>query len=411
MQKINKNYLTILLILIAFITTGCFNKKTENTEIVNTEEAQSMDEKKVEVSDKQDDKIIKRKKKNKSDITLIGFIGPLSGEKEIYGKQIQSILDYSIQQINEVAQTKEKRFDVIYEDGKCTDVGAIQAFKKLVENNVEFIIGGVCPEETLAIAQLAEANKVLVITPASSNSKINGLSSFTYSLSYQDDVIGKTLAHEMSKYKYIGIISEQTDFNLKVQKDLVAAIKKYPNSQVVGRETFPKGVPEVRESLERLKGSGPNAILLNPDAGKTADNLLKQLSEVPDWSGYKLFSTAVYKKGDGLKTYPELTNGLVMVDMPKITNENLLATKKEIEAAKGPLDSVGEYYTASTLDTINIITDLVLELGDNAQRVQQALISRNFDGYIGSNINFKNSNFPEINGTIYEVKNGEITEK
>ena len=388
MSKTNKSYLAILLLSISFITTGCFNKATDGTEVTT------------------------EKKVKKSNIINIGFIGPLSGETKLYGEQIKSILEFSLEKINEKARAKGKQFNIIYEDGKCTDIDAANAFQKLTkQDKVEFIIGGVCPTETLAIVPLSQTNKILVVTPASSNSNIEGASPFTYSLSYKDDVIGKTLAKEMSKYKAIGIISEQTDFNLKVQADLVEAVKQYPGVQVVGRETFPKGVPEVRESLLRLKGSGPDAILLNPDEGVTADNLLKQLSEVEDWSGYKLFSTSVYRKGDALKTFATSTEGMIIIDVPKIQDTNLLAIKKEIEAAKGSLDSVGDYYTASTLDTINILSDLILELGDDAQDIQQALASRNFKGYISDSINFQNSSFPEIFGSIYEVKNGEIEER
>lgn len=394
MLKIKKRYLAILLLLVAFITTGCFNQETNN----------------AKVDSEQNTKVTKEKKVKKSNIINIGFIGPLSGKTEIYGKQIQKILDYSLEKINK--ESKGKQFNIIYEDGKCTDIDATNAFQKLTEqDNVKFIIGGVCPNETLAITPMSAANEILVITPASSNGNIDGASPFVYSLSYKDDIIGKTLAREMSKYKTIGIISEQTDFNTKVQKDLVNAIEQYPDTQVVGRETFPKGVAEVKESLLRLKGSGPEAILLNPDAGVTAENLIKQLSEMEDWSGYKLFSTSVYKQGEALKEFQELTNGLIMVDMPKIQNKDLLSIKKEIEKDKGSLDGVGDYYTASTLDTINILTSLILELGENSTKVKNALSSRNFQGYISDNINFKNSSFPEIVGTIYEVKNGEIEEK
>jgi len=383
MLKTKKSYLTILILSIALITTGCFNKTTDNA---------------------------LTKKIKKSNVINIGFIGPLSGETKVYGEQIKSILDYSLGKIN--AQNPKKQFNIIYEDGQCNGEQAVKAFQKLTqENKVAFIIGGICPAETIAIAPLATANKILVITPASSNEKIDGASPFVYSLSYKDNIIGKTLAREMSKYKSIGVISEQTDFNLKVQKDLVEAAKNYPNTQVVGRETYPKGVPEVRESLARLKGSGPKAILLNPDVGITADNLLKQLSEIKDWSGYKLFSTSVYKKNEALKKFPELTNELVLVDMPKIQNQDLLAKKKDIESAKGSLENVGEYYTASTLDTVNILTNLILELGDDAQDVKNALAERNFKGYISDNINFKNSSFPEIWGTVTIVKNKEVEKK
>ncbi|MHB8903969.1 MAG: ABC transporter substrate-binding protein [Patescibacteria group bacterium] len=337
----------------------------------------------------------------------LGIIMPLSGDAAAYGEQGQRVVDYYLPQINERYKDKNIRFEAVYEDGKCAGNDAVSALQKLTDiDGAKFIIGGFCSSETLAIAPLTKDGHVLAASIGSSNTAIEGASPYLFTFSYRDDVVANKIAIETSKYKTVAIISEQNDYNVGMRKNWLTAMKAYPDTKVVIDETFPKGATDFRSILEKVKKQNPEIIFLNPNAGATAQDLLKQLAEIKDWNSYKLISIFSYASPETLKAAPAKSEGMTIVDSPSINNQELLTIKKDIETKKGTLADLGTYYTAATIDTLNVVTSLIVELGEDPKTVRQALVTRDFKGYISDDINFKNSNFTPTGAAIYVVKNG-----
>jgi branched-chain amino acid transport system substrate-binding protein len=339
----------------------------------------------------------------------LGVIMPLSGDAAAYGEQAQRVMEYYLPQINERYKDKNIKFEAVYEDGKCSGNDAVSALQKLTDiDGAKIIIGGFCSSETLAIAPLTKDGHVLAVSSGSSNSAIEGASPYLFTLSYRDDVVAKKLADETGKYKTVAIISEQNDYNVGMRKNWLEAMKAYPNTKIVADETFPKGANDFRSILEKVRKTNPDAIFLNPNAGMPSQDLIKQLAEIKDWNGYQLISQYMYMSPEILKAAPAKSEGMIIVDSPSIDNPELLAIKKDIEASKGTLTDLGVYYTASTIDTLNVVTSLIAELGDDPKLVRQALVTRDFKGYISDDINFKNSNFTPTGAAVYVVKNGAV---
>ena len=94
------------------------------------------------------------------------------------------------------------------------------------------------------------------------------------------------------------------------------------------------------------------------------------------------------------------------IDSPKMTDPEFLKKFDEIVSAKGGINTIGYYFTASTLDDLDIVSTLALEYGDNAAKIKDALRSRTFEGYLGT-IHFGQDNFVQnVPVGIYIVKNG-----
>ncbi|MFA5870922.1 MAG: ABC transporter substrate-binding protein [Candidatus Paceibacterota bacterium] len=328
----------------------------------------------------------------------IGVIGPMSGDAAAYGQELQKVVSYRIAQINAKAGPNDPKFEAIYEDGKCSGNDSVNAFQKLTTiDGVKIILGGFCSSETMPISSLANENKILIISPASSNPKIEGSGSFVFTLSYSDKKIAEDLAKEMSVYKKVAIITEQNDYNIGVRDAFLEAIKNYPNVQVVSNETFAKGSSDLRSLLEKVKVTQPEAVLLNPNGGTTAETLLRQIAEVKNWSGYKLYGQFSYIPDNIRSSVGTFTEGMTIIDAPTLSDPEFIKLRDDIVAIKGgKLDSLGSYYTASTLDGIDIITGLISKLGNDSEKVGRALSTEQFKGFIGD-ISFSGKNFVKLN--------------
>ena len=332
----------------------------------------------------------------------IGVVMPLSGDASAYGIEPQRALSYQVEKIN---ATSEQQFELVYEDGKCTGNDAVSAFQKLTDiDGVKFVIGGICSSETLAIAPLAESKNVLLMSPGSSNPTIEGLDDNIFTYSYSDELIGAGLAAQAKNFKKVAIITEQNDFNIGV-KDVF--MKNVEGLEIVANEIFPKGESDFRNVLEKITQSNPDAVVLNANIGVTAETLIRQAAEIPDWKNYQLISQVSHLPDATRASVGDFAEGMIIIDAPKLTSEALQSLIAGITESKGSLDTLGVYYTGSTLDDLNILTSLLTEFGEDVDAVKSALRERTFQGFISNEIYFGDNNFVQnISAGKYVVEGG-----
>jgi branched-chain amino acid transport system substrate-binding protein len=334
----------------------------------------------------------------------LGVVAPLSGDAAAYGIDVQKVLDYQLERINQESDKTGYEYELVYEDGKCTGSDSVTGLHKLIDiDGVDFILGGVCSAETIAIAPIAQGSGVVAISGWSSNPDIEGVGDYIFTLSYSDNLVGNGIADELNQFKRVAMITEQNDFNVGIRQVIVNGL----TSEVVVDETFEKGATDFRNILEKIANENPDVIFLNPNPGVTAQNLLKQTAEIPALAEVPIVSHYAYLADDSRTEAQEAAQGMILIDAPQLTSEKFQAIFDAIEAEKGKIEAIGTYYTASALDTIDILTDTIIEVGTDPATVKDALRTNTYEGYIGT-IYFGNFNFVQnIPVGRYIVKDGE----
>ena len=339
----------------------------------------------------------------------VGVIVPLSGPAGAIGEQQRNVYEYALNEANSRIAPKGYKLELDFEDGKCTGTDAATAFQKLTDvDGVKFILGGLCSSETLGFLPLLADKNVMAFSSTNSNPELEGKSSLYHSISYSDDLIGKGVADQLGKYKKIAILTEQNDYNQAMRRVVESALQaKYPNAQIVADEQFPKGGDDFRNLLQKIKASNPDVLFLNPNAGSTAEALVKQLAELKDWKVDKV-SIFTLMGGSVLSISPETLENTVIVDVPKINDQKFLDTMNEIVKAKGTLDDLGNYYTAATIDLVNITADLITATDADPAKANDMLGNDVFSGNIGQ-IKFDGHSFVEgIPTQKYVIKGGKV---
>ncbi len=338
----------------------------------------------------------------------IGVIAPMSGDAASYGTQIKGVLDYNLEDVNKDMAKVGYKFTLVYEDGKCDGASAVTAFQKLTDvDGVKFIMGGLCSSETLAMAPLLADKGVLEITPWSSNPEIEGKSPNLFSLSYSDDLVGNGIADELGKYKKVALLTEQSDFTQGLKKVVEKTLKeKYPSVEIVANEEFPKGTTDFRNVLDKLKASGAEVVLLNPNIGVTAETFVKQLAEIKDWK-VPFVSHIAYLADKVLAIAPTTVEGMVVIDAPTLTEPAFTEYKDKIVAAHGSLDGLGTFYTATSMDALNILTHLIADNNEEVSKVRDSLATQTFQGWLGNKMTFSGKSFIQgVSVARYVVKDG-----
>lgn len=338
----------------------------------------------------------------------VGVIEPLSGPAAALGEQEQAVQQYELDATNARIASKGYKLELAFEDGKCTGTDAATAFQKLTDvDGVNFIIGGTCSSETLGFLPMFDGKTVMALSPTNSNPELANKNPNYHTLSYSDEDVGNGVADVIgSKYTRVAILTEQNDYNQALERVVLAALKaKYPNVQVVDDEQFPKGADEFRNVLQKVKASNPDIFFMNPNPGATTEALVRQLAELKDW---KVDKVSIYglMAASALSAAPEAIEGTIVVDAPKVNDQKFTDEMNKIAAAKGKLDDLGNYYVASTIDTLNVMADVIANSGADVEKANQMVSTGSFDGYLGKII-FNGHTFVQGIGTAkFVIKGG-----
>jgi branched-chain amino acid transport system substrate-binding protein len=141
--------------------------------------------------------IVTQTRKGEKEIK-IGVILPLTGDGASLGEDCKNGIEIAKDEFNE----KGMKIVLFYEDSQGKPDKAINAFYKLVGTGVKIIIGDLFSSPTLAIAPLAEKNKVFIFSPGASNPKLSGISRYVFRNYPSDNFEGEIIAKYIKKKGY-----------------------------------------------------------------------------------------------------------------------------------------------------------------------------------------------------------------
>ncbi|MBT6143009.1 ABC transporter substrate-binding protein [bacterium] len=334
----------------------------------------------------------------------VGVISPLSGGAAQYGLEQQRVFDYTLDQINAGGGYRGTDVELVYEDGKCSGSDAVTAFQKLVDIDEVDVVTTLCSSESLAIAPLTESSQVLAVSATSSNPDIEGASSFLYSLSYSDDLIGGAMLEQLKGFKSVAIISEQNDYNIGLKNIFEAAL----GDAVVASEMFEPTMTDFRNIIEKVSNAGVEAIVLNPFAGTTATNLIKQMAEsAADFEDTQLVSHIAYLADETREGVAELAEGMIIVDVPKMTSDDIMQFQANVEQKHGGVSNFGGFFVATTHDTLVNLVELANEVGEDSVALRDALVADELVGFVAGGLSLGTNNFLKgVQAAVYVVTEG-----
>ena len=107
-----------------------------------------------------------------NNIIYIGFAGPIDGLYSRIGIAMKNSINHLIKKINDSGGLLDKKLELIAINDDCSAGGAKQAAKQFVIMNVNFVIGHVCSEASLAAMPIYKENNILMITPSATDNAI-----------------------------------------------------------------------------------------------------------------------------------------------------------------------------------------------------------------------------------------------
>jgi branched-chain amino acid transport system substrate-binding protein len=327
-------------------------------------------------------------------IIKIGFMGPLSGNEASYGESIKRGVDLAVKEMGLT------NVEVIYEDSQCKPNEAVNAINKLINiDKVVAIIGEVCSGATLAAAPIAESNKVVMISPASTAPKITEAGDYIFRVVPSDALQGAFGAKLLKDkgYKKLAILYGNEEYGVGFEKVLRENFEKL-GGKVVASESFERGTTDLRTQITKIKASKPDALYIISNAPESSVAALRQLKELKVQA--TIFGSEGLKSDDIIKNAKEAAEGLIVSSVTAGNDEFIKKHIAEYNKEPGPFAAFG-------YDAFKAIALAIENGAKTSEDIKNALYQLKFDGATGV-IDFDDNGDVGGNYDVFIVKNGKF---
>jgi branched-chain amino acid transport system substrate-binding protein len=203
--------------------------------------------------------------KTTSEEIVIGAVLPLTGDAALAGTNTKMGVDLAVEIVNAQGGINGKKIRVRYEDSMADAKTGVSGLNKLISiDAVPYVIDNSISTVTLAMAPIAEKNKVVLLATGASSPKISEAGDFVFRIWNSDlvegDVVERYAADSLG-LKKVGVLYANNDYGVGL-KDVFARRLSEAGLQPSSVESFDAGAPEFKASLTKSLVGKPEAIYL-----------------------------------------------------------------------------------------------------------------------------------------------------
>ncbi len=335
----------------------------------------------------------------------VAILAPLSGDVATFGQSTRDGALLAIEEWNAKGGVLGRQIEAVVEDSQCEAEPAASAANKVIsQDQVKFIIGEVCSKASIPVSEIATANKVVQISPTSTNPKVTvdeagNAKPTVFRACFIDPfqgTVGAKFALEELGAKTAAVLLDQGNDYVRGLAEFFRDAFEAGGGKVVVWETYTAGDTDFTAILTKVKDANPDVLYL-PDYYSTVNVIAAQANQM----GIK----AVKLGGDGWDS-PQLdkaataggffTNHYAPEDPRPVVQELV----KKYQAKYG---SVPDALAALAYDAANILFMAIQQAGtDDPLKVAQAMEKGTFS-VVSGDITFDAQHNPKKCAVLMEV--------
>ena len=349
-------------------------------------------------------------------VLKVAVLAPLSGPVPTFGVSTRDGALLAINEWNAKGGVLGMKITPIVEDSQCTPDPAVNAANKVInQDKVHYIVGEVCSKASIPISEIANAAKVIQISPTSTNTavtvdKSGATKAYIFRACFIDPFQGKvgaTFAFSSLKVKNAFVMFDQSNDYVKGLAEAFEATFTQLGGKIVGKESY-DGAKDTDFSaiLTKVKASKADFVYL-PDYYNVVNLATKQAKakgiNAPFMGGDGWDSSDLDVKAADNGYY---TNHYDASD-PRPEGQDFLkaygaAYKDDKNNAKVP-----DALAALAYDATNLLLTAVKNAGgDNTDKVKAAMEGISFAAVSGK-ITYDAQHNPIKGAVIIHVKGGQ----
>jgi branched-chain amino acid transport system substrate-binding protein len=339
----------------------------------------------------------------------IGAILPLTGSGAFWGENAKKGIDLAVEEINSKGGVKHKKLEVIYEDSQTLPKFAVSALRKLISaEKIQACIVDMVSSNVLAMAPVANENRVVIISPGASNPDITKAGPYVFRNWPSDalqGVIGAKFAYNELGWRKVAILYIKNAYGEGL-KDVFTKHFQEMGGEIIIAETFEQGASDFRSQISKLKELGKKVdgiyLLAYPAEHPI---ILKQIREagIP----HNILATETFDDPAIVEKAKRAAEGVIF-SVPAPPPEDEEAVKNFRENFMKKYGEEPGLTAPEAYDALKLLALCIEKVGYNGSRIQQELLKiKKYPGAAGETTFDENGDV--IKPFIYKVvKNGKI---
>lgn len=337
-----------------------------------------------------------------SESIKIGFIGPLTGDYANYGTLCRQAVQMAIDEINANGGINGVEIKLYAEDSEGDSQKALAAMEKLSSSDkVCAIVGPVLTGEAFSVAERAQAEGIVIITPSASHKDITNIGDYIFRTTPSDGLQGEVAGkywYEVLGYRKLAVLYAKNDYSQGLYESMSETFTA-EGGQIVATATFMVGDKDFKTQLTNLKNTDAEAIYI-PDYTAEMAQILEQASQLgidkPFLSSDGFLSEEIYTLAG------QYTDGVVYTASAKLVESDKNKVFKENYTAKwgvGP-----DSFASNAYDATYILASVIEKVGTNREAIKKGMQQvKDFEGVNGI-INFAENGDLVASQGIYRVE-------
>ncbi len=221
-----------------------------------------------------------------SSTVKIGVIAPLTGDVKTFGESVKNGVELAVEQWNEKGGVAGKKIEIVLADDKNDPVESSAAATKLItQDGIKFLIGSVTSKCAIPVADVANTNKVLAMSPTATNPKLTvdpwpGGTRKEYVFracfidQFQADVMAKFATEELQITKAAVLYDNGNDYVLGLAEFFRAAFEA-AGGEITAYEAYSKDDTDFSAILTKALAGEPEMLYI-PDYYNMVNLIAKQ---------------------------------------------------------------------------------------------------------------------------------------
>ncbi|HKR61126.1 MAG TPA: ABC transporter substrate-binding protein [Pyrinomonadaceae bacterium] len=315
----------------------------------------------------------------------IGYFGDLSGPTFNFGQSAKNGVLLAAAQINQSGGINGRKLDIVIEDDQGSPERAATIANRLIHQyHVVAIIAGGASGSSLAAGPNAQAAKVPMISPSSTNPAVTLIGDYIFRACFIDAFQGEVMARFAFNTLKARKAAIMLDYNSPYSRGLTDFFElsfTKLGGQIVSKQSYTQGDADFKGQLSSLKATEPDVIYLPGYYGDIAIiakqarqlNLTQPLLGGDGWDAPELWPLA----GDAVNN--SYISNHYSVDDPSPATKRF-AEDYRLQSGNLPPDA----HSALAYDAMRFLAEAIQRAGTEGPKLRDALAAtKNFAGITG----------------------------
>jgi len=194
----------------------------------------------------------------------VGYYGDLSGRTSNFGQSTKNGVMMAADEINKAGGINGRQIQILSEDDEGRPEKAATVVTKLIDQDkVIALLGEVASGNSLAAAPKAQAAKVPMISPSSTNPAVTQVGDYIFRVCFIDPFQGEVMAKFAANTLHAKKAAIMEDFNSPYSRGLTeffeSSFKKL-GGQVITKQSYTQGDRDYKGQLTSIRSANPDVI-------------------------------------------------------------------------------------------------------------------------------------------------------